>query len=79
MTEPKPQRVISVTARHRLTGAIETQRFRDPRMSKEDATAIFGMTLHKLGWKPEHVMITGCHAEKESATTMAIRNRLCGS
>jgi hypothetical protein len=54
-------------------------RFRDPRMSKEDALARSGMYLAKLGWKPEHVMITGCTAQKEDAVTMAIRNHLCGS
>jgi hypothetical protein len=76
-TKPKPQRVISVTARHRVNGSIETYRIRDPRMSKEDAIAITGHWLAGLGWRREHIMITKCLAEKEDATTLAIRNRLC--
>lgn len=78
-TKPKPQRVISVTARHRVKGGIETYRIRDPRMSKEDAIAIFGMFLGSLGWRKEHVMITRCTVEMEDATTLAVRNRLCAS
>ena len=77
MTQPKPQRVISVTAKNRVNGAIETYRIRDPRMSKEDAIAITGHWLAGLGWRPEHIMIVTAQIHKEDATTMALRNRLC--
>ena len=76
-TKPRPQRVISVTAKNRVNGAIETYRVRDPRLSKEDALAMAGMFLGTLGWKPKEIMTTGCRTETEDATTMAIRNRLC--
>lgn len=76
-TKPKPQRVISVTAKNRVNGAIETYRIRDPRMSKEDAIAITGHWLGTLGWRREHIMITSAVAMTEDPTTMAIRNRLC--
>lgn len=75
-TAPRPQRVVSVTAKNRVNGNIETYRVRDPRISKEDAIAQAGMFLAMLGWKPKEIMITGCRAETEDAVTLAIRNRL---
>lgn len=76
-TPPKAQRVVSVTARHRVNGEIETYRIRDPRVSKEDAIARTGHWLASLGWKPQHIMITSAVVVKEDATTLALRNRLC--
>jgi hypothetical protein len=76
-TKPKPQRVISMTARHRGNGETESYRIRDPKMSKEDALVIFGMFLASLGWKKEHVMVIFASVQTEDPVTMAIRNRLC--
>jgi hypothetical protein len=75
-TRPKPARVISMTAKNRRSGDLEHYRIRDPRMSREDAIAIFGMFLGSLGWKPHEVMICHAKAETEDIVTMAIRNRM---
>ncbi len=79
MTAPKPQRVLTVTARNRRTGDLEHYRVRDPKMSREDAIALMGMWLHKLGWKEHEVMITHARAEAEDLVTQQIRSRMMGT
>lgn len=72
----KPQRITSVTARHRLDGSIEHYRSRDIFASKETVVARFGHFLASLGWEAKDIVITNVRTEKEDATTMAVRNRM---
>jgi hypothetical protein len=79
VTLPNPQRVITVTARNRRTGDLEHYRVRDPKMSREDAIALMGMWLNRLGWQRHEVMITHAKAETEDLVTQQIRSRMMGT
>jgi hypothetical protein len=72
----RPQRITSVTAKHRTNGAVEHYRSRDVRASRETVVARFGHFLASLGWRPQDILITNVCTEKEDHTTMAVRNRL---
>lgn len=75
-TTPRPQKIVSVTAKHRISGDLEHYRSRDTNASKETVIARFGHFLGTLGWKPEDIIILGARTEREDVTTMAIRNRM---
>ena len=74
----KHQRVITVTCRHRSTHAIETFRFDDSRVTKEDATARAGHMLSALGWALQDIVIRSVIQSVESKTSGDTRYYLTG-
>ena len=70
--------VLIVSAKNRRNGSIETRRWTDPHLTREDAIAQMGHWLTQLGWQPKEIMILQAERAIEDKTTGQLRMRLAG-
>lgn len=79
VSKSRPARIITVTCKHRVSQAVETFRFSNERITKEDAVARAGHWLNTLGWGLKDIMVKSVRASWEDHVSADTRYYLTGS